>query len=207
MERRKRKPVFGVGINDADYNVQVRDKDRKLIFSCVAYNKWYDMLKRCYSTKIEKRPTYLGCSVCEDWLTFSKFKSWLELQEDWEHKSLDKDILAEGNKIYSPSTCLMVNKEVNSSLVLRGRDRGDLPVGVHNHNGKFVARCQDGKKRNWLGTFNTSEEAHKVWQLAKIQRFKYLQSQQTCERTKQGLQRIIDKLQYHIDNNIETKDL
>lgn len=207
MERRKRKPVFGVGINDADYNVQIRDKDRNLLFSCTAYNKWYDMLKRCYSTKIDNRPTYLGCSVCEDWLTFSNFKAWLEEQDGWEDKALDKDILISGNKVYSPDTCVMVDQEVNSSLVLRGRDRGDLPVGVHRHNGKFVARCQDGKKRNWLGAFSTPEDAHKTWQLAKVERFLYLQSQQTDPRVIQGLQRIIDKLQYHLDNNIETKNL
>ena len=107
--------VYGVGINDADYVVQkwetigyVNGKQKqKLIWICPYYSAWKSMLKRCYSSKYQdKRPTYKGCSVSDEWLTFSVFKVWMEKQ-DWEGKQLDKDLLFEGNKIYSADTCVL----------------------------------------------------------------------------------------------------
>jgi len=49
------------------------------------------MLTRCYYQKrLDIRPSYEECIVCEEWLTFSNFKKWTE-QQDWEDKQLDKD--------------------------------------------------------------------------------------------------------------------
>lgn len=67
----KRK-VYGVGINDANYKVQPFDKN------CPYYQTWYGILSRCYSKHKQKRqPTYIGCRVCYEWLTFSNFKVWM----------------------------------------------------------------------------------------------------------------------------------
>ena len=75
------------------------------------------MLQRCYSeSHLVRQPTYKGCSVCEEWLTFSNFKSWME-QQDWEGKQLDKDLLVYKNKIYSPETCVFVSSVINSFFV------------------------------------------------------------------------------------------
>ena len=115
--RKKDKLVYGVGINDADYRVQekitVVDEDgkkkQKLVWICPFYEKWKPMLRRCYSAKYQEvRPTYIGCSVSEDWLRFSTFKAWMAAQ-DWEGMEIDKDILFPNNKIYSPETCVFIN--------------------------------------------------------------------------------------------------
>ena len=86
--------VFGVGINDSDYEVykyETINGKRKATWKCPYYERWVSMLRRCYSPRsLEKYPTYKGCTVCEEWLTFSTFKKWMENQE-WEDRHLDKD--------------------------------------------------------------------------------------------------------------------
>lgn len=107
----QRKPVFGVGTNDADYltNPTINGKQTK----CSIYRTWQSMLMRCYSDKFQaKHPTYTGCSVCDEWLTFSSFRRWM-IAQNWQGKQLDKDIRVNGNKVYSPETCCFVTHADN----------------------------------------------------------------------------------------------
>ena len=78
-----------------------------------AYDKWQAMLQRCYDPKVhEKFPTYIGCTVCAEWHNFQVFAEWFYTQ-DFVGNELDKDILCKGNKVYSPTTCLLVSKYAN----------------------------------------------------------------------------------------------
>ena len=211
LYRRTFKKVYGVGINDADYTIKPTIENNRS--KCMYYEKWIKMLQRCYSKSYqEKHPSYKGCSVCEEWLIFSNFKSWME-QQEWEGKHLDKDLLVYKNKIYSPETCCFVTQTVNSFLVLREADRGKYPIGVH-----YRKRCSDmvndfskpfgatiGNHNRYIGVFSSKEEAHSAWQKAKIEQAKQLQSEQTDLKVVLELQRIIDMLQYEYDNNLETK--
>ena len=133
----KNKLVYGVGINDADYIVCIYEElprtngkqNQKIVWRCPFYSRWMSMLRRCYSKAYqEKQPSYKGCSVCEEWLTFSNFKSWMETQ-DWEGKQLDKDLLVYKNKIYSPETCVFIDQRLNTFLVKSNKTRGDYPLG------------------------------------------------------------------------------
>lgn len=169
----KNKLVFGVGINDADYVIKkslsyIEDgkRKRKQLWACPYYNKWSSMLTRCYSSKfLQKNPTYKGCSVCQEWLTFSNFKAWMETQ-DWEGKQLDKDILLINNKIYSPETCVFVEQKVN--LFLNDLCVGNIGSCWNSKANKYMAQCSDGKGGNkTLGLFDTAEEAHLAWKKAK----------------------------------------
>ena len=70
----RRKLVYGVGINDADYVVNPTVGGRRVI--CRFYQSWLCMLTRCYSVKsLKSHPEYVGCSVCDEWLAFSAFKA------------------------------------------------------------------------------------------------------------------------------------
>ena len=131
---------------------------------CPYYTIWISMLTRCYSLKHKKRfPTYKGCSVCDEWLTFTNFKSWMILQ-DWIGNDLDKDLLVKGNKIYSPNTCMFVPKRINYILLQAGRkDSLLLGVSIHSQSGKYMAYCRDGNKVNNLGSFDSEFEAHKAY--------------------------------------------
>ena len=195
----KPKLVYGVGINDADYVTQewetigyVNGKRRmKRVWECPYYRVWSDMLKRCYSTKVQDRqPTYKGCSVSEEWLTFSNFRKWME-EQDWEGKQLDKDLLFEGNKIYSEETCVFVTQMVNSFTIERGAARGEWLIGVYWHRqaGKFRSKCCNPftKKQEHLGYFSSELEAHKAWRKRKLELAHDLAAIQTDERVAKAL--------------------
>ena len=176
-----KKLVRGVGINDAGYVVRVREcteerypngaKKSKLVWGCPYYGRWIDMLRRCYSKKFhEKKPTYLGCTVCKEWLTFSSFREWM-ITQDWKGKELDKDLLFEGNKMYSPETCVFVSREANVFVVTRGKSRGKYLIGCYWNKSKkkFQALCCNPftKKQEYLGLFDTELEAHLAWKKRK----------------------------------------
>ena len=146
------KLVCGVGINDSDYatrkfeTIVVNGKQkRKLIWACPFYQTWKSMLERCYSTKYQdKYPTYKGCSVSKEWLTFSNFRAWM-MTQDWQNNQLDKDLLFEGNKVYSSETCVFVSGIVNNFTIDRGASRGEFLIGVawHNPAEKFQSNCRN----------------------------------------------------------------
>ena len=169
------KLVCGVGVNDLDYRVHLREdlpknggkRIQKTVFLCKYYTAWRNMLKRCYSKKyLESKPSYIGTSVCSEWLSATAFKKWME-QQDWQGKSLDKDIIVPKSKLYSPDTCAFVLATTNKFVTASDASRGGYPVGVdlHKRTGKYRARCGNpftGKKEH-LGYFSTPEEAHEAW--------------------------------------------
>ena len=110
-----------------------------------AHRTWQSMLSRCYSESYRRKFTsYIGCTVCNEWLTFSNFKKWFEEHyvDGWE---LDKDILVKGNKVYGPDTCCFVPQELNSVILKSNRSRGEYPIGVslESKRNKFRSRCND----------------------------------------------------------------
>lgn len=184
-----KKPIYGVGINDADYTVAIIrkvDGKQKTVWRCPFYCKWISMLRRCYSDKYHaRRPTYSAAEVCEEWKLFSNFKSWMQSQ-DYEGKELDKDILVPNNKIYSPDMCIFVSQKVNSFLTESNALRGKLPIGVYTNaeSSKFRAQCWSlvTGKRTALGTFNSAAAAHQAWLSFKLEQAIFLAQQQTDDR-------------------------
>ena len=72
------KLVYGVGVNDLGYRVQVYEyvtenggeRVRKPVFKCKYYAALTRMLERCYSKKfLESNPSYIDTSVCSEWLS------------------------------------------------------------------------------------------------------------------------------------------
>jgi hypothetical protein len=191
--------VYGVGINDADYTVQINEfsgidskgkKIYKLAWMCPFYSTWHNMLLRCYSAVYHKKqPTYIDCEVQDSWLRFSNFKKWM-LAQDWEGKELDKDILFPENKVYSEDYCVFVTKQINTFFSERGAERGEYPIGVglHKQSGLYRARCGDteGGRYN-LGYFKTPEEAHKAWLQCKLEQARILASKQTDVRVAKAI--------------------
>lgn len=194
-----KKLVHGVGLNDSDYAVQKREtigyvdgkRKQKLVWVCVYYRAWSNMVERCYSAKYQERyPTYTGCSVSEEWLTFSMFKNWMEKQ-DFEGRHLDKDLLIEGNKIYSPDTCVFITGALNNFTTDRRAARGEWLIGVcwNKAIGKFQSQCSNPftKKRENLGYFTSEQEAHNAWLKRKLELAKELAAIQTDQRVAKAL--------------------
>jgi hypothetical protein len=183
----KTKLVCGVGINDADYNVcrrEVVGGKYKIVWACPFYLTWKEMLRRCYDPLLHKRqPTYSECSVCNEWIYFSKFKAWMENQ-DWQGKELDKDILVSDNKFYSPETCVFVLSKVNLFLSEKFKSIDHLPTGVWLEKNSKYRATGNGET---LGRYNTPEQAHQVWLDFKIQQAYILAAEQTDERVAKAL--------------------
>lgn len=186
--RKRNKLIQGVGVNDADYEIgSIVNGKRK---QCPYYTKWQSMIVRCYSLKYQMEyPTYQGCTVCDEWLTFSNFKAWMETQ-DWRGKHLDKDLLVQGNKVYSPETCVFVDSMVNLFTIDSAATRGNYPLGVYLHEcGKYRARCSNPftKRGECLGLFICPNQAHVAWKKRKHELACQLADLQTDERVAKAL--------------------
>lgn len=128
------------------------------------YKMWRGMIYRCY---LEKRSAaYVSCSVCSEWLNFQNFADWLSSydfkEDDWD---LDKDMLGQGKKIYSPENCALVPREINSLVTDRAPAKTGLPLGVYKglRDGTFRACItMDGEAKH-LGVYGTPEEAHRSY--------------------------------------------
>lgn len=171
--RVKIKLVYGVGMNDSKEPNQFFDKETgKQVWICPYYRAWKNMLERCYSPKKHaKFPTYIGCSTCDEWLIFSKFKAWMERQ-DWQGKHLDKDLLVKGNKVYSPSTCLFIDPIINTFINdgLKSKRTRLMGACFHKQAGKYQAECRNPfkGKAEYIGLFDSESAAHEAWKDRKL---------------------------------------
>lgn len=194
-----RKLICGAGINDADYPVTRNKKVNgkyKQIWCCPFYIVWLDMIKRCYSSKVqERKPTYKGCAVCDSWLSFLSFKSWM-VKQDWKDKQLDKDIVSIGNQIYSPDNCVFVTRQVNTLLLSHKAARGKYRQGVslHKTSNKFQSKCRVNGKAKHLGLFETEYEAYATYVAFKARHIREIADSQS-KRIRDGLYRHADLLE------------
>jgi hypothetical protein len=195
------KLVFGVGVNDLGYRTHVYEyvtenggkRIRKHVFTCKYYAAWIEMLRRCYSKKfLERNPSYIGTSVCSEWLSATAFKKWME-QQDWQDKSLDKDIIVPGSKLYSPETCAFVLQATNTFVIASDAIRGEYPIGVslYKRTGKYQAQCKNpfAGKGEHLGYFSTPEEAHEVWRKRKHELAQLVAGEESDSRVVEALKK------------------
>lgn len=143
-------PIYGIGINDSKkgYNRKAR-------------KTWFCMMKRCYSPKYTlEHPTYRNCVVCKDWLTYSNFEEWYLSQPNHSKDGyeLDKDLLSGSSKIYSPDTCCLLPKKINTMISTPSQTREGLPCGVYQRDNGSCFIVYGGKQ-----TFPSIEEAHKEY--------------------------------------------
>lgn len=160
--RGKRDIVYGVGINDYDGYISEHQIPIK------SYKCWVRVLERCYDKKIKiKRPSYNDVTICEDWLKFSNFKSWFDTNYI-EGCDIDKDILVQGNKIYSPEFCCFVPRRINTLLLNKQRTNTNGFIGIHkDENGRYSASVNMAGIRKHIGYYSTPEEASAAYVKAK----------------------------------------
>lgn len=168
----KRKLILGVAVNDSTGKCSTYKNGKQV--HCKAYNRWKALIQRCVCPKFKlAHPTYMDCTICDEWLVFSNFKRWLCSHEDWENLCLDKDLLVKGNKHYSPKTCVMIHRWVNNFLICPVLNDNGLMAGVHFNNqmNKYQARINNRwtGKREHLGYFDKEIDAHIAWKVRKIE--------------------------------------
>lgn len=156
--------VLGVARNDVS-PVKINGR---LIQS---YSNWTNILNRCYSKDVQiKQPSYVGCSVSDEWLLFSNFKTWFDKNhvDGW---AIDKDLLIQGNKVYSEESCIFIPASLNSFTVDRRSDRGSNPIGVcwHSRDLYFMSTISINGKLTRIGCFDNALDAHKAWYKKKLE--------------------------------------
>lgn len=155
--------LYGVGYPGMKMNTEMSHS--------TSYYKWKNMVQRCYDKDVHKKykPEYKDKSVCEEWLNYSNFKIWFD-----EHYvpcknnqiDLDKDLLVQGNKIYSPETCVFLLHYQNTMFERSAKDKI-----YENEDGTFV--IGGGKKK----TYATLKEAEDI----------------VCERNQNRIESVAEK--------------
>ena len=136
------------------------------------YVHWTSMLTRSYADYYHERfPTYIGCSVDEQWHNYQEFAEWCQWQTGFKDEGsvLDKDLLVSGNKVYGPETCVFLPPELNNLIVTQTKAGKDTPPGISYQNGcgKYIVSCAiDGKNKN-LGRYKCPHEAFAVYKAFK----------------------------------------
>ena len=165
------KTVQGIGYNDEKYPSRVEGKKIR------EYITWNGVLLRCTENSWIRRPSYTGTTCSENFKSYSYFYEWCNKQvgfgsldannEIWH---LDKDLLVKGNKVYSEDTCVFVPKKINNLLVKSDALRGSHAIGVHlvKKTNKYTAQINNSYRvRQYLGCFNTEQEAFLVYKTHK----------------------------------------
>lgn len=155
--------LCGIGYSGMKMNTEMRHS--------VSYYKWKNMVQRCYDKKLHKKykPEYKDKSVCEEWLNYSNFRIWFD-----EHYvpcknnqiDLDKDLLVQGNKVYSPETCVFLLHYQNTMFERSAKDKI-----YEKEDGTFV--IGGGKKK----TYATLKEAEDI----------------VCERNQNRIESVAEK--------------
>lgn len=155
------KPVYGVAINDASYITQSRTG------SCPIYRRWRHVLRRVLDPN---EPSFGRSKICDQWLKYSAFEKWMR-EQHWQGLELDKDILGDGSRIYSPETCAFVPQYLNQIInCIKPKSEGSCLIGTRkNRRGLFEAKCNIGNSQSiGLGTHETEYLAHRAWQSEKV---------------------------------------
>jgi len=164
--------IHKFGIVDFEGKVTTNGKRNK------DYSLWASILQRCYGDNTSARKgVYLGCSVSENFKSYSYFSSWCNNQIGYTSKDsngsvwhLDKDLLLKGNKIYSEDNCVFIPQQINALITKRESLRGEYPIGtsLNKRSGKFQANCKDGAgKLIYLGLHDTPEQAFQAYKTFK----------------------------------------
>lgn len=166
QERLKRKEdrenykKYGVGVFVNHPIVGIENR-----VSTKAYRAWDAMLSRCYNPSKQSYPRYggRGVSVDPEWHEFQTFAQWYESkykEDDWH---VDKDILVDGNMVYSKDTCVMVPSKINTFFSSLPKDG---PT-IRKNGNKFMCQMNiDGVKI--YQSFDTEEAAVSFYKEEKI---------------------------------------
>lgn len=140
--------LCGIGYSGMKMNTEMRHS--------VSYYRWKNMIQRCYDKKVHKKykPEYKDKSVCEEWLNYSNFKIWFDehfVPSKNNQIDLDKDLLVQGNKVYSSETCVFLLHYQNTMFERSAKDKI-----YEKEDGTFV--IGGGKKK----TYATLKEAEDI---------------------------------------------
>lgn len=156
------KDIFAPTVEGIGFVGTTRDVARTPAYSC-----WHSMVIRCYSENYHSsRGTYRDCSVCEEWRNFCNFEKWFDIH-NVKGYHLDKDLLVQGNRAYSPETCCFIPPSINNLIVDNSKVIDGCEAGVSKrrkkgsleYNGLYNVACCGG----YLGRTRCLEKANSIY--------------------------------------------
>lgn len=141
------------------------------------YETWASMMHRCYNENSNVYEYYggRGITVCEQWHGDEGILNFIQdMGQRPEDTSLDR-IDTEGG--YSPENCRWASKGMQSFNRRHNGNSSSKKAGVYKFKkkgvwtGKWKAIISFNKKRLYLGTFDTEEEAIQAREIAEIKYF------------------------------------
>ena len=149
--------VQGHGINDMPWGWVSENEWNRIV-----YQKWADMLRRCYDEdfhKTEKGKCYIGCTVCERWLILSNFVEDVPLIDGYDEEcflggelELDKDKKNNtDDKNYIMKYCTWLPKPENIILAHKGKQRSE----------KSKQKMSENNPKHWEGKFGSEHPKSK----------------------------------------------
>lgn len=126
------------------------------------------MHHRCNSSNYQKvHPNYSDVTV--EFYCFQEFVDWHRQQVGYVNTEwhLDKDLLFKGNKVYSPVTCLLLPRELNSLIVFKSSNKDNLACGVRKKGNSFIAGATFKGESIYLGSYPTELGAFEAYKTAK----------------------------------------
>lgn len=169
LSRSLRRLIYDFGVNDEKY--VTCPKIDGVSVTCPAYSAWASVIERCHSKIFhEKQPSYIGTRVCDEWKSFTEFRSWW-VDNCVDGFEIDKDIIGDGT-MHSPSCCIFVPRWINLFITDRSRNRGEFLIGVDYSKvvGKYRARCRNTLDGSYghIGYFDDQYSAHLAWRERKL---------------------------------------
>jgi hypothetical protein len=130
-----------------------------------AHKVWCNMIKKSLKH---------GDDIIDAWHNFQLFADWYDsnVYACAESLAVNKDILQQDSKIYSPDTAVLIPDTINDLVSYARKRTNDLLTGVSEHTKGFKARIMVNGKHHHLGAFDTPEQAHEVYVAAKTKRIR-----------------------------------
>ena len=158
------KNVLGIGCI-GNTTTRENNKEKK------SYRMWLEMMTRCYGNRKVTTNSYNDVIICDEWHIFENFENWFlenyyNINE--ERMTVDKDILIKGNRIYSPTNCLIVTQYINSLFASVNFNK--IRCGtcfIKNYN-MYKASCKRiDSKNSFIGYYENIEDAHNAYIITK----------------------------------------
>ena len=163
-----RELIFGVGVNSRGKYTATQRDSKGVQHNTKEYNKWYEMIKRCYHPDRTNRVAYNNCEVSDNFKNFQYFAEWCQKQVGFGNNDcqLDKDILGDGT-LYSEDVCCFVPRKINM-LLASSRIIKELPIGVSiDRHGNYVARLKINNKKVHISQHSCPQVAGNAYKKAK----------------------------------------
>ena len=152
--------VQGHGINDMPWGWASENEWNKMV-----YQKWVHMLYRCYNEgyhKTKNGKNYIGCTVCERWLTLSNFVDDVPKIDGYDEErflngelELDKDKKNDtDDKSYCFNFCTWLPKPENISLVNKGKQLSEETK-------RKMSKAKQGENHPMYGKFGSEHNSSK----------------------------------------------